>query len=247
MRRALTFLLSLALTLLPPSLALAQKMTLDLGDNGDHAVTTRIVELVALLTIIPLAPSILLMTTSFTRIVIVLSVLRTALGLQQSPPNQVLVSLALFLTLFVMMPVLQTAYHDGIAPLMEERIDEKEALLKTAQPFHRFMMKNLREKDLRLFMDLSHTKNIEKPDDTPFHVLIPAFMLGELRRAFEISFLIYIPFLVIDMLIASTLMAMGMMMLPPVLLSLPFKLIFFALIDGWYMLSGSLVRSFVMP
>jgi len=237
-----------------PSDAFAQKLTLDLGGNtnaiageGGGNVTTRLIQLVVLVTVIPLAPSIIMMLTSFTRIIIVLSLLRTALGLQQTPPNQVLISLALFLTLFVMMPVFQTAYHDGIQPLIEEKISEKEAWEKTSAPFHAFMMKNVRERDLRLFVDMSPGMKIDTPENTPFQVLIPAFMISELKRAFEIGFLIYIPFLIIDMLVASILMAMGMMMLPPVLISLPFKLIFFVLVDGWYSLSGSLVRSFSIP
>jgi len=198
---------------LVPAEALAQKITLDLGDtgaasaSGPNSITGRIIQLLALVTIIPLAPSILMMTTSFVRIVIVLSLLRTALGLQQTPPNQVLISLALFLTFFIMAPVFQASYQDGIAPLIDGKISEK-------------------------------------PEDTPFQVLIPAFMISELKRAFEIGFLVYIPFVIIDMLVASTLMAIGMMMLPPVLISLPFKLIFFVLVDGWYTLSGSLVHSF---
>jgi flagellar biosynthesis protein FliP len=244
-------LLALVLLALPHD-ALAQKLTLDLGaDNnapapqgGGNSVTSRIIQLVALFTIIPLAPSILMMVTSFTRIVIVLTLLRTALGLQQTPPNQVLVSLALFLTFFIMSPVFETAYHDGIAPLIDQKISERQAIEKTAAPFHAFMMKHVREKDLRLFLDLSQDLKVDKPEDTPYQVLIPAFMISELKRAFEIGFLVYIPFVIIDMLVASVLMSMGMMMLPPVLISLPFKLIFFVLVDGWYSLSGSLVRSF---
>ncbi len=240
--------LVLSLIVLPEN-AFAQKLTLDLGSSsptagGEETTTSRIIQLVVLVTIIPLAPSILLMVTSFTRIIIVLSLLRTALGLQQTPPNQVLVSLALFLTLFVMAPVFQQSYHDGIAPLINGQIQEKEALEKAGAPFHAFMMKNVREKDLRLFFDMSPQTKIDKPEDTPYQILIPAFMIGELKRAFEIGFLVYLPFLIIDMLVASTLMAMGMMMLPPVLISLPFKLIFFVIVDGWYSLSGSLVRSF---
>lgn len=237
-----------------PHEALAQKLTLDLGadaapgpQGNGNSVTARVIQLVVLMTIIPLAPSILLMMTSFTRIVIVLSLLRTALGLQQTPPNQVLVSLALFLTFFTMAPVFEASYHDGIAPLIDQKISEKDALQKTAAPFHTFMMKSVREKDLRLFLDMSQGLKVEKPEDTPYQVLIPAFMISELKRAFEIGFLVYIPFVIIDMLVASTLMAMGMMMLPPVLISLPFKLIFFVLVDGWYTLSGSLVRSFGGP
>lgn len=235
--------------------ALAQKVTLDLGSDaaaagtppaaGASSVTSRIIQLVALLTVLPLAPSILMMVTSFTRIIVVLALLRQALGLQQTPPNQVMVSLALFLTFFTMSPVFNAAYHDGIAPLIDQKIQEKEAIAKTVAPFHAFMMHNVREKDLRLFLDMSGPDvKLEKPEDTPFQVLIPAFMISELKRAFEIGFLVYLPFVIIDMLVASTLMAMGMMMLPPVLISLPFKLIFFVLVDGWYTLSGSLVRSF---
>ena len=247
----LAALLCLGLIFLPLD-GYAQKVTLDMGDavaNGDggNSVTARIIQLVILVTIIPLAPSILMMMTSFTRMIIVLSLLRTALGLQQTPPNQVLISLALFLTLFVMAPVFQNAYQNGVAPYIDDKISEREAIEKTAAPFHAFMMRNVREKDLRLFLDMSPGLKIDKAEDTPFRILIPAFMIGELKRAFEIGFLIYIPFLIIDMLVASTLMAMGMMMLPPVLISLPFKLIFFVLVDGWYTLSGSLVRSFMMP
>jgi len=247
---AFFFVLVAGILMLPMDV-LAQKLTLDLGttppaDDGDGntSTTSRIIQLVALITIIPLAPSILMMMTSFTRIIIVLSLLRTALGLQQSPPNQVLVSLALFLTLFIMMPVFQKAYDDGIVPLIDGKIEEREAVLKTAAPFHAFMMKNVREKDLRLFLEMSPGVTMEKPEDTPYRILIPAFMISELKRAFEIGFLIFLPFLIIDMLVASVLMAMGMMMLPPVLISLPFKLIFFVLVDGWYALSSSLVRSF---
>jgi flagellar biosynthetic protein FliP len=256
MARIALLLLALGLLWAFPHDALAQKVTLDLGadsaaasapQGGGSSVTARIIQLVVLLTVIPLAPSILMMVTSFTRIVIVLSLLRSALGLQQTPPNQVIVSLALFLTLFVMSPVFEAAYHDGIAPLIEQKISEKVALENTARPFHAFMMKNVREKDLRLFLDMTPKTKLEKPEDTPYQVLIPAFMISELKRAFEIGFLVYIPFVIIDMLVASTLMAMGMMMLPPVLISLPFKLIFFVLVDGWYTLSGSLVRSFGTP
>ncbi len=251
----LCLLIALATFLLPID-ALAQKFTVDLGGTPDASssdagsggsVTSRIIQLALLVTVIPLAPSILMMMTSFTRIIIVLSLLRTALGLQQSPPNQVLISLALFLTFFIMAPVFEASYHDGIAPLIEEKISEREAIEKTAAPFHTFMLKNVRPKDLRLFIDMSPGLTIDKPSDTPFRVLIPAFMISELKRAFEIGFLVYIPFVIMDMLIASVLMSMGMMMLPPVLISLPFKLIFFVLVDGWYTLSGSLVRSFSIP
>jgi len=224
--------------------ALAQSMNIDLGEAGSGGGAARLIQIIALITIISLAPSILVMMTSFMRIIIVLSFLRSALGLQQTPPNQVIISLAMFLTFFIMAPAFQQAYDQGVQPLIEERIDQKEALLKIGEPFHNFMLAHVRDKDLKLFVDMSPGLTIEKPEDTPYRVLIPGFMISELKRAFEIGFLIFIPFIVIDMLIASILMAMGMMMLPPVMISLPFKIIFFVLIDGWYMLCGSLIKSF---
>lgn len=224
--------------------ALAQSFTVDLGETGSGSATARLIQLIILLTILSLAPSILVMMTSFMRIVIVLSFLRSALGLQQTPPNVVLVSLSLFLTAFIMAPAFEQSYTQGVQPLLEEQIDETEAMERIGAPFHTFMLEHVREKDLKLFVDMAGDITIEAPEDTPFRVLIPAFMISELKRAFEIGFLIFIPFVVIDMLIASILMAMGMMMLPPVMISLPFKLIFFVLIDGWYMICGSLIKSF---
>jgi flagellar biosynthetic protein FliP len=225
--------------------ALAQTLSLDMGDGQGGSSTGRIVQLVALLTVLSLAPGILVMVTSFTRIIVVLSFLRSALGVQQTPPNQVMISLALFLTFFIMAPTFEKAWENGIQPLMEDSIDEKAAFEATTQPFHDFMMLHVRDKDLLLFLDMGkiETKDL-KPEDTPLQALVPAFMISELKRAFEIGFLLFLPFLVIDMVIASILMAMGMMMLPPVVISLPFKIIFFVLIDGWYMLAGSLVRSY---
>jgi flagellar biosynthetic protein FliP len=225
-----------------PALALAQGITFDMGEGGGSA-TARILQLVALITLLSIAPSLLVMVTSFTRIIIVLSFVRTALGTATTPPNQVLIALALFLTFFIMAPTFQKAYDDGIAPLVAEQISEEEALRRAAEPFRTFMLGHTREKDLRLFMDIRKA-TVDKPENTPYEILIPAFMISELRRAFEIGFLIFIPFLIIDMLVASILMAMGMMMLPPVVISLPFKLIFFVLVDGWYMVAGSLARSF---
>ncbi|MFV3076166.1 flagellar type III secretion system pore protein FliP [Niveispirillum fermenti] len=223
--------------------ALAQSFSLDLGDEGPSS-TGRIVQFVALLTVLSLAPSILIMMTCFVRIIIVLSFLRSALGTMQVPPNQVMVSLAMFLTFFIMAPTLQTAYDVGVRPLINEEIDEVTAFRRTAEPFHAFMMRHVRERDLQLFMDMSKTPPVAEPKDIPIHVLIPSFMLSELKRAFEIGFLVFVPFLVIDMVVASVLMSMGMMMLPPAMISLPFKLIFFVLIDGWYLIVGSLVQSF---
>ena len=222
--------------------SLAQSLNIDIGEGG--SVTGRLVQLVVLLTVISLAPSALVMVTSFTRLVIVLSLLRTALGTQQSPPNTVMISLALFLTFFIMQPAFEQAYTDGIAPLIEERITEETAFERSIEPFHTFMMRHVREKDLALMMDVGQIPAVENPAETPLRALIPAFMISELRRAFEIGFLIFVPFLVIDMVVASVLMSMGMMMLPPVMIALPFKLIFFVLVDGWYLVVGSLVRSF---
>ncbi|MFC7331813.1 flagellar type III secretion system pore protein FliP [Rhodocista pekingensis] len=223
--------------------AAAQNFQLDLGEQNGTA-TGRIIQLVALLTVLSLAPSILIMMTCFVRIVIVLSFLRSAMGTQQVPPNQVLVSLALFLTFFIMAPVMQESYANGIRPLINEDIDELTAFNRAVEPFHGFMMKHVRERDLQLFLDIAKTGPVAAPKDVPLQVVIPAFMLSELKRAFEIGFLVFVPFLVIDMVVASVLMSMGMMMLPPTLIALPFKVIFFVLVDGWYLIVGSLVQSF---
>jgi flagellar biosynthetic protein FliP len=222
--------------------AAAQALSLDFGQGG--STTNTIVQLIALITVLSLAPSLLIMVTSFTRIIIVLSFLRTALGTQQTPPNQVLISLALFITIFIMMPVFQESYTNGIEPLINEEIDEFEAFDRTVLPVQKFMMTYVRERDLALFADIAKIPDQEVQNTMPLRILIPAFMLSELRRAFEIGFLIFIPFLVIDMVVASVLMSMGMMMLPPIIIALPFKIIFFVLVDGWYMVVGSLVRSF---
>lgn len=223
--------------------AMAQSLSLDMGEGG--SATARIIQLLLLMTVISLAPSLLVMVTSFTRIIIVLSFVRSAIGVQNTPPNQVMIALALFLTAFIMTPVFQESYEKGVAPLIREEVSEEEGIRQAAKPFHTFMITHVREKDLQLFVNMMpEDTKIERPADTPYQVLVPAFMISELKRAFEIGFLIFVPFLIIDMLIASILMAMGMMMLPPVVISLPFKIIFFVLVDGWYMLCGSLVRSF---
>ncbi len=223
--------------------AMAQTLSLDMGD-GSTAVTSRILQFIALLSVLSLAPSILIMVTSFTRIVVVLSLLRSALGVQQTPPNSVLISLALFLTLFVMTPTFEAAYKAGVQPLMAEEITEVEAFNRGVGPFREFMLAHTRSKDLDLFRGLAKTEESVTIEQTPLQALIPAFMISELRRAFEIGFLIFLPFLVIDMVVASILMSMGMMMLPPAMISLPFKLIFFVLVDGWYLIAGSLVQSY---
>ncbi len=222
--------------------AAAQSLTIDLGPDGG-GFTGRIVQLVLLLTVLSLAPSILIMMTSFIRIVVVLSLLRTAIGVQQSPPNPVIISLALFLTAFVMAPTFGAAYDAGVRPLIAEEATLDEAIPAALQPVKEFMLGQTREKDLALFLDLAEATP-ETPAATPLHVLTPAFMISELRRAFEIGFLVFIPFLIIDLAVSSILMAMGMLMLPPIVISLPFKLIFFVLIDGWRLIAGSLVESF---
>ena len=221
----------------------AQTLTLDIGEPGG-STTARILQMVALIAVLSLAPGLLVTITSFTRIVVVLSLLRTALGTQQSPPNVVMISLALFLSAFIMAPTFEQAWQEGISPLIEERIDETEAFEKTAAPFRTFMLRQVRDKDLALFEDIAQVEADATGPNAPLQVLIPAFMISELRRAFEIGFLIYLPFVIIDMVVASILMSMGMMMVPPIIVSLPFKLIFFVLVDGWYLISGSLVKSF---
>jgi len=223
--------------------AAAQQLNLDLGQGGD--ATGRIVQIIALITVLSLAPSILVMVTSFVRIMVVLAFLRTAMGTQQTPPNQVLISLALFLTFFIMMPTFEKAYDTGIKPMIEEEITEIEAFERVSVPFRDFMLRHVREQDLNLFVDIAKVDpNTVRAANMPMRILVPAFMISELRRAFEIGFLIFLPFLIIDMVVASVLMAMGMMMLPPIIIALPFKIIFFVLVDGWFMIVGSLVRSF---
>ena len=223
--------------------ALAQSLSVDLGGNSASA-TSRIIQLVILTTVLSLAPSILVMVTSFTRFVVVLGFLRQAMGTQQAPPNTVMVSLAMFMTAFVMAPTFEKAWETGVQPVMDGHLDEVEGFERAMKPFHAFMMKHVRDQDLKLFMDLSRAREVVNPEDVPIKALIPAFMISELRRAFEIGFLIFLPFLIIDMVIASVLMSMGMMMIPPAMISLPFKLIFFVMVDGWFMVVGSLVQSY---
>jgi flagellar biosynthetic protein FliP len=241
-----------ALVLLPDTAFAAAASTAASGGNslsidltGGGMFTDRMMQIVALITILSLAPSILIMMTCFTRIVVVLSLLRTAMGLQTSPPNAVIVSLALFLTLFVMTPTIKEMYAAGIEPLVNQQITTEQALDKASGPLKKFMLAHVRESDLKLFLDLAHEKPPASPDLVAISTLAPAFMLSELKRAFEIGFLVFVPFLVIDMAVASILMSMGMMMLPPTVISLPFKLIFFVLVDGWRLVTGSLVESYM--
>lgn len=218
----------------------AQSLNVDLGEGS---LSGRAVQLVLLITVLSLAPGILMTVTSFTRFIVVLSLLRTGLGTQGAPPNAVLISLALFLSFFVMAPTFEAAWEAGVEPLTEGEITEEVAFERAAEPFRTFMLKHTREDDLGLFVNLS-AQQIESRSDTPMTVLAPAFMISELRRAFEIGFLLFLPFLIIDLVVSAILMAMGMMMLPPVTISLPFKLIFFVLVDGWHLVAGSLVKSF---
>jgi len=242
-RRRLLLLTAITLAAIAlPTVTFAQDISVNFGDNT--TLTQRAVQLVGLITVLALAPSILIMVTSFTRIVVVLSLLRTAIGLQTAPPNSVMVSLALFLTFFIMQPTLQASYDQGVAPLLAGQIQFQEAFDKGSVPIHDFMAANVRQEDVQLFYDLSNEPPPADAATIPLKILVPAFMISELRRAFEIGFLLFLPFVIIDMVVASVLMSMGMMMLPPVVISLPFKLIFFVLVDGWHLVAGSLVRSF---
>ncbi len=213
-----------------------------LGENEDFELP---LQLLLLLTILSLAPAIIILTTSFTRLVVVFSILRTALGLQQSPPTQVLIGLALFLTLFIMHPVFDQIHKQALRPYLDKQITQKEALERAAAPLRTFMLRQTREKDLMLFMDLARIEAFDRPEDVPFYILVPAFVISELRIAFQIGFMIFLPFLLVDLIVASVLMSMGMMMLPPVMISLPLKLLLFVLADGWYLIVESLVRGYL--
>jgi len=234
--------LATLVALIFPAVAAAQAVNIDLGTGA--GLTERVIQLMGLLTVLSLAPSIVIMTTSFVRIIVVLGLLRTALGLQQSPPNAVLISLALFLTAIVMGPTLQRSYDEGIKPLMDQQMEIPAAFDAASAPVKTFMLSQVDREDLALFIRLSKIERPATIAETPLQVVTPAFMISELKRAFEIGFLLFIPFLVIDLVVASVLMSMGMMMLPPVVVSLPFKLIFFVLVDGWRLVAGSLVESF---
>lgn len=264
MKRALFIVGFLLLSALP---ALAQELpSLDsIIPPGDGTAAGRIVQLILIITVLSVAPGLLIMVTCFTRFVIALSFLRAGIGLQTTPANLILISLALFMTFYVMAPTFDKAWEGGVAPLLENKITEKEAYGLVTAPFRTFMLNNVRDKDLKLFDDLAHenlwpkqggeTPTPPEAADTPsapqqeeakveLRVLIPAFMISELRRGFEIGFLVVLPFLVIDMIVATLTMSMGMMMLPPTVISLPFKVLFFVLIDGWNLLAGGLIRSF---
>lgn len=203
-------------------------------------------QLFLLFTVLSLAPSIIIMLTSFTRIIIVLTLLRQAMGTNQMPPRQVVLGLALFLTVFIMMPVWQAIHEDALKPYLEKSISQEDALTLAAAPLRRFMIQHTREKDLALFVEIAKIERPRTIDDVPTYLLIPAFMISEVKTAFQIGLLLYVPFMVIDMVVASILLSMGMMMLPPVLISMPFKLMLFVLTDAWYLIIGSLVKSFSM-
>lgn len=227
--------------------AMAQSVTFDMGKGsgiGEAGTTSRLIQLTAIVTVLSLAPSLLVMVTAFTRIIITLSLLRSAIGAQGTPPNTVLISLALILSLFVMQPTLERSWQQGIEPLMDGQVEEVVGLQAAAEPFRDFMIKNARPTDIATFYHLADMKPQTSTERPPWRVIIPAFMVGELSRGFEMGFLLYLPFLVIDLVTSSVLMSLGMMMLPPPTISLPFKLIFFVLVDGFQMVSGGLVRSF---
>ncbi|MBB3996402.1 flagellar type III secretion system pore protein FliP [Aureimonas pseudogalii] len=239
----------------PDALSSAAGDLASLIPAGDGAVSGRIVQLFGIVTVLSIAPGLLVMVTAFTRVVIALSILRTGLGLQSTPANLILISLSLFITFFVMMPTFDQAWRDGLQPLMRAEITEAEALPRIAEPFRGFMLDQVREQDLALFNNINEASIRDRLPEVEqgsgegqvvdFRILVPAFMISELRRGFEIGFLIVLPFLVIDLIVATLTMSMGMMMLPPTIISLPFKILFFVLIDGWNMLTGSLVRSFL--
>ena len=217
---------------------------IDDGSGGTKYSLT--LQLLALMTLLTLLPSLLLMMTSFVRIIIVMSLLRQALGTAQTPPNQVLVGISLFLTIFIMSPVLTTVYDEAITPYLEEQVSFDTALVKAEAPFRNFMLNQTRETDIAMFVEIANNKNITTPADVPLSTLVPAFITSELKSAFSIGFLIYIPFIVIDLVVASVLMSMGMMMLSPMMISMPFKLMLFVLVDGWTLIMGSLTASFVI-
>ena len=212
------------------------------GDPGDVSI---LLQIVFLLTILTLAPAILILMTSFTRLTVVFSFLRQAVGTQQTPSNQIIAGLALFLTFFIMMPVWQNINNNALQPYMQEEISQEDALKAAVNPIRKFMFRQTREKDLSLFINMAKMSKPKNKDDIPTSVLIPAFVISELKTAFIIGFVLYVPFLVIDMVVASVLLSMGMMMLPPIMVSLPFKLMLFVLVDGWNLIVGSMVKSFL--
>ena len=245
--RTLGLILLLLLCLAAPWAAHAQgvpSVTFNLQESSDPDQVSLALKILFALTILTVAPTILLMTTSFVRVVIVLSFVRQAMGVRNMPPNQVVVGLALFLTIFIMAPVLKSMNSQALQPYLQEEIGEKKALTQAVQPMREFMFSHVREKDLRLLVNIADQDRPENLEDVSTMTLIPAFMISELKKAFQIGFMIFVPFLIIDMVTASVLMTMGMLMLPPVIISLPFKVLLFVLVDGWHLVVGSLVQSF---
>lgn len=218
-------------------------LTVKTAKDGTQEYTVSL-QILGIMTMLTFLPALLMMVTSFTRIIIVFSILRQALGLQQSPSNQILIGLALFLTLFIMQPVFNKANEDGLQPYIKNEITANEALQKASAPFHAFMLAQTRESDINLFVGIAKHPVIATPQETPFNILIPAFIISELKTAFQIGFIIFIPFLVIDIVVSSVLMAMGMMMLSPLIISLPFKIMLFVLVDGWALIVGTLAASY---
>ncbi len=241
------FPLALIFLFLLPTLVSAQGLptiTLGVQEATEPGQVSTALQVIVLLTVLSMAPAILLMTTGFTRIVIVLSFVRQAMGTQQAPSNQIVVGLAMFLTFFVMAPVFNQINENALQPYLAKKINQEQALEKAVEPVRAFMFSQVGEKDLQLLVEISRSEQPETKEDLSLLTLIPAFMLSEIKRAFEMGFLIFVPFLVIDMVVASILMAMGMMMLPPIIISLPFKILLFILVDGWSLVIGSLVQSF---
>ncbi len=246
-RGKLGLILLLLVCLGAPLVAHAQgepSVTFNMGESGDPEQVSLALKILFALTIITVAPTILLMTTSFVRVVIVLSFVRQAMGVRNMPPNQVIVGLALFLTIFIMTPVMQSVNSQALQPYLQEEIGEEKALNEAVQPMREFMFSHVREKDLRLLVNIADHERPDNLEDVSTMTLIPAFMISELKMAFQIGFMIFVPFLIIDMVTASVLMTMGMLMLPPVIISLPFKVLLFVLVDGWHLVVGSLVQSF---
>lgn len=247
MKRAFCWLLPFLLCWSPALLAQGglPALTVTPAANGGQTYTVTI-QILLLMTVLSLLPAGLIMMTSFTRIIVVLAILRQALGTAQTPSNQILLGLALFLSLFIMAPVFERAYENGLKPYLDETLAAEEALQKAGEPFRRFMLDQTREADLMMFTRISGRDNLPSRDEVPFSLLLPAFVTSELKTAFQIGFLIFLPFLVIDLVVASVLMAMGMMMLSPMIISLPFKLMLFVLVDGWSLIMGTLASSFYL-
>lgn len=245
-QKVVLFVLSLLFFALPVEAQTGLPVVNMIDDGSGGTKYSLTLQLLALMSVLTLLPSLLLMMTSFVRIIIVFSLLRQALGTAQTPPNQVLVGLALFLSLFIMAPVLSSVYDDAITPYLEEKITFESALVAAESPIRTFMLNQTRETDIAMFLEISNNTEVKEPADVPFLTLVPAFMTSELKSAFSIGFLIYIPFVVIDLVVASVLMSMGMMMLSPMMISMPFKLMLFVLVDGWTLIMGSLTSSFAL-